>query len=188
MWNPPAALQMQKAAKAAGIPLVELVFEPQCAAAYFTHNIGQILPEQLLPGQILSIADVGGGTGDFVSYKVMTECSSGASVGLKLARPSIGRFQCIHGSLSVLTLCIGSLCGSEFVNEQFRDYLRSDPEQLQRQCDKLKISKELFLKRASADFEKNKLDFVDPSHLTDFFLVVKGDKGSRNRTDIELTR
>lgn len=82
---------MTKAAKDAGIEHVELVYEPQCAAAYYTHNIKDRLPRQLEVGDVLLIADVGGGTGDFVSYEYRHDSAMGAKVGLKMVGQARGK-------------------------------------------------------------------------------------------------
>lgn len=71
-------------AKEAGVEHVELVYEPQCAAAYYTHKVQGHLPKQIAVGDILLIADVGGGTGDFVSYEACEDSAQGASIGLAL--------------------------------------------------------------------------------------------------------
>ena len=62
---------------------MEPVFEPQCAAVYFTHTIKDRLPKQLTAGDILLIADIGGGTGDFVSYQFLGDSDDGARVALQ---------------------------------------------------------------------------------------------------------
>ena len=72
---------MTKGAKDAGIPHVELVYEPHCAAAYFAHKVRDRVNMQLKTGDVVIVADIGGGTGDFVSYKLKTDSNLGAKVG-----------------------------------------------------------------------------------------------------------
>jgi len=91
MWTPPANLQMVQAAKAAGIARVELVYEPQCAAAYYTHAVKDRWPRQLAMHDVIMIADIGGGTGDFVSYECRNNLEDGAKVGLQLVGEAEGK-------------------------------------------------------------------------------------------------
>ncbi|KAK5731970.1 hypothetical protein LTR17_010922 [Elasticomyces elasticus] len=72
MWKAPANLRMTTAAKRAGIKYVELVYEPQSAAGYFTGRIRHELPRTVDVGDVLLVADLGGGTGDFVSLKYVS--------------------------------------------------------------------------------------------------------------------
>lgn len=81
---------MVDAARDAGIQYVELVYEPQCAAAFHTYNIKDVIPKQLKAGDIILIADIGGGTGDFVSYECRQDCDVGAGVALRIAKPPQG--------------------------------------------------------------------------------------------------
>lgn len=73
---------MSQAAKKAGVNYVEIVHEPQCAAAYFIHHI-KGGPNQLQAGDVLMIPDIGGETGDFVSYKITDDIDNGAGIGLE---------------------------------------------------------------------------------------------------------
>lgn len=88
MWTAPANLHMVQAAKAAGISRVELVYEPQCAAAFFTHAVQ---PRNLAVHNVILIADIGGGTGDFVSYECRSNLGDGAKVGLQLIGEAEGK-------------------------------------------------------------------------------------------------
>ncbi|KAK5676014.1 hypothetical protein LTS10_011303 [Elasticomyces elasticus] len=83
MWKAPANRKMTIAAKRAGIEHVELVYEPQCAAGYFTGNIKNQAPSWLDKGDVLLVADVGGGTGDFVSFEYESSSRDGAKVRLR---------------------------------------------------------------------------------------------------------
>jgi hypothetical protein len=58
MWSPAANKAMLDAAKAAGIPYVEIVIEPKCAAAYFLHEIKGLMSKELKIGDVILIADV----------------------------------------------------------------------------------------------------------------------------------
>ncbi|KAK3115702.1 hypothetical protein LTR53_004666 [Teratosphaeriaceae sp. CCFEE 6253] len=107
MWKPPANKKLTDAAHAAGVAHVELVPEPQCAAAYFTSHIRHKLPALLTKGDVLIVADVGRGTGDFVSVAYQSVLDDGAKALLR-------------------TVCEpkGEMCGSQFVDENFLQYLR----------------------------------------------------------------
>lgn len=91
MWKAPANLIMTKAAKEAGVDYIELVYEPQCAAAFYTHNVKDRLPKQMNVGDVLLIADIGGGTGDFVSYEYRHDSDAGAKVGLRMVGNAHGQ-------------------------------------------------------------------------------------------------
>ncbi|RMZ03632.1 hypothetical protein D0860_06724 [Hortaea werneckii] len=95
MWKAPANREMTQAAKTAGLKYVELVYEPQYAAAHYANNIMNT-PSQLSKGDVLVIADIGGGTGDFVSYEFGGSGYDGAKMPLSIfGRPE------------------GALCGSQ---------------------------------------------------------------------------
>lgn len=74
---------MTQSAKDAGFKYVELVYEPHCAAAYYANNIMNT-PSQLSKGDVLIIADIGGGTGDFVSYEFGGHGDDGAKMPLSI--------------------------------------------------------------------------------------------------------
>ena len=98
MWKAPANKVMTKAAKDAGISYVELVYEPQCAAAYCMHNLKDQIYKPLSVGDILLIADIGGGTGDFVSFEFKSAGEKGARVGLRMAGNAEGKYTPIYAS------------------------------------------------------------------------------------------
>ena len=81
---------MTQAAKNAGIGYVELVYEPQCAVAYYTYKIMERTPSQLEVGSVITVPDIGGGTGDFVSYRITTHGQTGAGVGLEMVGKATG--------------------------------------------------------------------------------------------------
>lgn len=83
MWKAPANRFMTQSAKEAGFKYVELVYEPHCAAAYYANNIMNT-PSQLSKGDVLIIADIGGGTGDFVSYEFGGSGNDGAKMPLSI--------------------------------------------------------------------------------------------------------
>ena len=94
---------MTNAAKSAGIEYVELVYEPQCAAASFLYDIRDRIPRQLNRGDVLLVIDIGGGTGDSVSYEFTQDSGGGAKVGLRMIGHAQGTdFRCRH-SVSVET-------------------------------------------------------------------------------------
>ncbi|KAK4958369.1 hypothetical protein LTR10_004795 [Elasticomyces elasticus] len=109
MWKAPANIIMTEAAKRAGVMYVELVYEPQSAAGYFAGNVKHRVPKYLGPGDGLLVADIGGGTGDFVSLGFESSSADGAKV----------RFTTV-GTPE------GDMCGSEFVNENCLLYVRNE--------------------------------------------------------------
>lgn len=92
MWKRPECREMGLTAKDAGIDYVELVYEPQCAAAYYTHKMkDQPLRSQHQIGDVLLVADIGGGTGDFVSYVFRSDLANGAEVALEMIGAADGK-------------------------------------------------------------------------------------------------
>ncbi|KAK4901816.1 hypothetical protein LTR27_001588 [Elasticomyces elasticus] len=67
MWKQPANRLMTEAALKAGIGPIELVYEPHSAAGYFLATMKNIRPAYLAPDDQIIVADVGGGTGDFLA-------------------------------------------------------------------------------------------------------------------------
>ena len=92
MWKAPANRIMVNAAENAGVEYVELVYEPQCAAAYYTYYIKDEIPKDLTAGDVILVADIGGGTGDFVSYECAQDSSAGAKVGLRVVGNARGKY------------------------------------------------------------------------------------------------
>ena len=175
MWKGPANKVMTDAAKAAGIDYVELFYEPQCAAAFFTHNIKDRQPKQLTVGDVLLIADIGGGTGDFVSYEFKSDCDSGAKVGLKM----VGTAE-------------GALCGSEFVNQNFIAWLKKQAgtkaEMFEAKCKELGLTSTACIKQASASFEGIKTSFSVTGADSEW-VTIRGAQGAKTKAwDLELTR
>lgn len=75
---------------------MELVFEPQCAAASFANNVQRKYPLlHMQVGDELVILDLGGGTGDTVSYRLRSSTGRGANVDLEVARQPKGNYKFI---------------------------------------------------------------------------------------------
>ncbi|KAK5738235.1 hypothetical protein LTR17_006112 [Elasticomyces elasticus] len=91
MWKAPANITMTAAAKSAGTKHVELVYEPQSAAGYFVGNVKYRVPKYLGLGDVLLVADVGGGTGDFVSLGFESSSADGAKVRSTTVGTPIGK-------------------------------------------------------------------------------------------------
>ncbi|KAK3653759.1 hypothetical protein LTR22_011138 [Elasticomyces elasticus] len=108
MWKSPGNRKMTVAAQRAGVEHVELVYEPQCAAGYFTGSIKNQHPQWLDAKQVLLVADVGGGTGDFVSFAYGGSSRDGAKVALRTVKEPEGE-----------------MCGSHFVNEEILHHVHS---------------------------------------------------------------
>ena len=81
---------MTEAGKTAGIDRIQLVYEPQCAAAFYAYRVKKSMPTRLAVGDVLLVADIGGGTGDFVSYQLVSDTSSGANIRLKFVGTAEG--------------------------------------------------------------------------------------------------
>lgn len=94
LWKSPASRKMAIAAKKAGIERVELVREPECAAAFYTHMIKDQLATGHEIGNELIICDIGGGTGDFLRVRYDSEYTDGAKVRLKNTGDAAGKRAC----------------------------------------------------------------------------------------------
>lgn len=132
---------MTEAARLADVQHVELVYEPQCAVGQYAWLVHRGAQSVLKAGEAVIVADVGGGTGDFVSYTAKTDSNDGPGIKLELAgKPE------------------GALCGSEFVNRAFLTWLQghTDFDKRQRASG---LSRSVFLKEASEAFEEKKLKF-----------------------------
>lgn len=83
MWIPPSNQKMTLAAKLAGIVNATLVYEPQCAAAFIARTIqyDTQIPRPRI-GDVFLVCDPGGGTGDFISYRVLGRGTSESDVSL----------------------------------------------------------------------------------------------------------
>ncbi|KAK3628242.1 hypothetical protein LTR56_018756 [Elasticomyces elasticus] len=150
MWKPPANIRMTTAAKRAGVAHVELIPEPQCALGYYMGNMAH-RPKSFDIGDETIVADLGGGTGDFASYAYASAGSEGAKIRLR----TVGTAE-------------GDTCGSEFVNENFRKYLRDEaarqfrPGNFAQLCKELGITTAAGISQASEQFEGFKLRFTSP--------------------------
>lgn len=91
MWKAPANRTMLEAAKRADLGFVELVHEPECAAAYYTHRIADNPQPEHVPGYELIICDIGGGTGDFVTMQYQSLLCDGAKVKLAALDRTTGK-------------------------------------------------------------------------------------------------
>lgn len=77
---------MIEAAKDAGIGGVQIVFEPQCAVAFYAHMTKDKLPRDIDIGDNILVCDPGGGTGDFALYEFKQSTDAGAKVSLALVK------------------------------------------------------------------------------------------------------
>ncbi|TKA83014.1 hypothetical protein B0A55_00863, partial [Friedmanniomyces simplex] len=168
MWKLPANDRMQRAAKDAGIKHVELVYEPQCAAGYYVSINKHKLPQYLDQDDIALVADVGGGTGDFVSYSFESSSSDGAKVRLQI----VGKPE-------------GAMCGSEFVTEEFLKHLRHEaflefgPGGFDKLCvEHLGISPAAGISQASVHVENIKKEFSSPK-AGPKYIIIYGSQGAK---------
>lgn len=156
---------MTLAAKAAGFEYVELVYEPQSAAAYNMHAIEDGMHQHVKLGDVLLVADLGGGTGDFVSYEFCDEGSAGAKVRLK----TIGE-------------ATGALCGSEFITREFLKWLGEEATKevgsLANMLEELGLSEVAFRRTAAERFEGFKVGFSTPIADSDW-VPINGAQGAR---------
>lgn len=95
MWEVPESHKMATAAKAAGVDHVDILYEPQCAAAYLLDDIIKrpTLTASMRVGSVILVADPGGGTGDFVAYEIVAGAGH-----LKFDLQQIGTARGMHRS------------------------------------------------------------------------------------------
>lgn len=74
---------MVNAARAAGASWVDVVYEAQSAVGYYVAFLQKCRPGALLPGDVVLVADLGGGTGDFGLYQLKEGSDAGATVTLE---------------------------------------------------------------------------------------------------------
>ncbi|KAI5359988.1 Putative ATPase, nucleotide binding domain-containing protein [Septoria linicola] len=120
MWTPPGNRCMTEAARKAGLDRVDLVFEPQAAAAYWLQKIKLSGGGMYKPGDRIQVLDVGGGTSDAIGYEVQpatnqVDCQQSDSTTSKREVASI--------KLVSMGDATGRLCGSEFINQAFLRWL-----------------------------------------------------------------
>lgn len=164
---------MAKAAEQAGIPKIELVYEPQCAAATFSANAQRSRTLKLSVGDQLAIVDVGGGTADCVTYELLSSTLRGANVDLKAVGEPKGR--CSRSVESANTNYMkGALCGSEFVTRNFVRWFKSQTPDFEDQCAKLRRSPAYVIKDACDRFEIIKCAFEGGYHQTGTITIVGG--------------
>ena len=72
-------------------------------------------------------------------------------------------------------LCIGALCGSEFVNQNFIKWLKQHPDGFQAQCTRLGITETTCIKRAATAFEEVKVRFTSANNIPGWVLVQGSD-------------
>lgn len=110
MWTPAGNRCMTEAAKKAGLAQVDLVWEPQAAAAYWLQKTKVSGEGIYRAGDMIQVLDVGGGTSDTIAYEVQVDDSVGES--------DDGGY---GGALKLVSMgnANGALAGSEFINQEF---------------------------------------------------------------------
>lgn len=101
VWSDKAKDATLQAARNAGVASIKLIKEPEAAALFTLHHLGN---KGLSPGDALVICDAGGGTVDLISYEI-----------LKLEPLE----------LKELTTCSGGVAGSLMLNRRFEDWIKS---------------------------------------------------------------
>ncbi|KAI9665003.1 MAG: hypothetical protein M1821_006451 [Bathelium mastoideum] len=106
--------RISKLAIEAQIPQPRIVSEAECAASFHFQGVvdrcSQKMPISCGVGDVVLVGDAGGGTLDGGAFKFETNAQGGASTHL---RPLRGRL-------------FGHLCGSEFINQHFLDWLKDE--------------------------------------------------------------
>ena len=177
-WEAPANRKLSTAAIRGGAANVFLVLEPQCAAAYFTSVMMTRTSQVLKEDDVLLVADIGGGTGDFVSLKYEDTLSAGAKVRLDTVREPEGK-----------------MCGSQFVNENCLDYVHALAERdyggFEARCNRLVITVANGNWQLDQEFNRIKEDFEGPGDtVPSEYITIVGEaqdsKGQRRKWMIEF--
>ncbi|KAK5171043.1 uncharacterized protein LTR77_004187 [Saxophila tyrrhenica] len=82
MWDSVVNKMLTDAARAAGCASVDTVHESRCATAFYTHGLRSLASASFQIGDIVLVADIGGGTGDFVTFRLGDDPEDGAQVKL----------------------------------------------------------------------------------------------------------
>ncbi|KAK5127447.1 hypothetical protein LTR85_006786 [Meristemomyces frigidus] len=149
MWSPKACQDMQDAAKAAGLEFVTLASEPASALAYLVNKISR---KHARLGGILKkydnilVVDLGGGTGDLVTYTLKDELSE-------------------DSRLDAVSSTAGARCGSQEVSEEILSRLekgKSVREEggLKAIRNRLSLTEIQWRKRALREIERIKCGFT----------------------------
>lgn len=83
---------MSVAARPLAFQAIGLVYEPHCAVGYFATLLAEGKQVVFKAGDIILVADMGGGTSDLSAFRVKSGSDQGAALVLELACPSAGPF------------------------------------------------------------------------------------------------
>lgn len=165
MWTPSARRRLIGAAKRAGMPMVTLASEPQCALAYiiswWADEQQAHLRPLLTPGDLILVADIGAGTGDFVLYRLKDDLSA-------------------KSRLDAIQQATGALCGSQAINDYLLDIVeanipKSKGGNLAGLCKNLGISTHSFREKALSEIEAQKLRFSTETDRLRYRITIDGD-------------
>jgi hypothetical protein len=131
------------AAKLAGATDVELREEPLCVATRYMLELVKYTPIE--QGHCVLVFDVGGGTADVTSVKLVELPTPGNDQSLMIER---------------IGLCDGNDAGSQCIEAQAEQWALRQP-WLEEQCNRLLISKYTFLCQLSTGMERVKRDFYN---------------------------
>lgn len=79
-----------EAGQRAGASRVELVYESECATAFFANQVNSTIGSWLKTGDVIVTADLGGGTADFAAFEITDEPEMGAKTRLRQVRSAEG--------------------------------------------------------------------------------------------------
>lgn len=175
MWTPQARQRMQRAARRAGLDVVVLASEAQCAFSYVVSQAKAqrvTLDRPLLKDDIVLVVDLGCGTGDLVLYKLLQNLQN-LDVDVKLKQ--IG-----HSG--------GDLCGSSQVDQILLGTLlkRKGPAWQDETIKKLGVTERDFKRRALAAIEKIKREFKSQPFLFGLIVGINGQYEAFNLTKEEI--
>ncbi|KAK3049708.1 hypothetical protein LTR09_009130 [Extremus antarcticus] len=174
VWKSPSNKKMADAGEDAGAHRVELIEESRTSLAFFADRLVRLTEDHLKFGEVIVVADIGGGTAEVLSFERKSDPNTGAQVKLH----QIGRAD-------------GALCGSQLVTLNFTVWLKDQIEDLRALCRALDLHPVDFIHQASAWFDENvKHKFTglyqSPSRIT---MTIEGaDGASRENYTIKVEK
>ncbi|KAL9091704.1 MAG: hypothetical protein Q9165_004780 [Trypethelium subeluteriae] len=169
--------RISKLAIKAQIPQLRIVSEAECAASYHFQGVldrmRQDMPANLGSGDVILVGDAGGGTFDGGGFQLEADLDDGATAHIL---PLPGRL-------------FGELCGSEFINQRFLQWLQKEWRgrisnvisedvgawgRLYQLLPQLRISLEHALGQASFGFESCKKDWQPDMAKWSRSLLISG--------------
>jgi len=82
VWKSPSNKKMADAGEDAGAHRVELIEESRTSLAFFADRLVRLTEDHLKFGEVIVVADIGGGTAEVLSFERKSDPNTGAQVKL----------------------------------------------------------------------------------------------------------